>query len=110
MKTLDQIIRESREFVCESWGKGDANVLFYAPVTRFDGRTWIHPTWAREATWWDMTQRADRIWRVSGSLWNPGEFRLVWRAEAGLPLPQAGASAVRPGVREPVLAKQGGRR
>ena len=82
MKTMDQLIRESREFVCESWGKGEANVVFYAPVTRFDGRTWIHPAWAREAVWSDITLRADRIWRVSGSLWNPLGFRLIWRGLA----------------------------
>ncbi|MEI8235503.1 MAG: hypothetical protein WCH57_12580 [Verrucomicrobiota bacterium] len=90
MKTLDQLIRESREFVCESWGVGDANVLFYAPVTRFDGRTWIHPAWAREAAWSEITVRADRIWRVSGSLWNPLAFRLIWRGDAVLPVPAAG--------------------
>lgn len=85
MKTLDAIIRESREFVCESWGIGDAKVFFYAPVTRFGGRTWIHPAWAREAAWPEITLRADRIWQVSGSLWNPGGFRLVWRGP-GLPV------------------------
>jgi len=94
MKTRDQIIRESREFVCESWGKGDASVLFYAPVTHEDGGTWIHPAWAREATWGEMTLRADRIWRVAGSFWNPIEFRLIWRAEPGLPLPQQGVAAL----------------
>ena len=109
MKTRNQIIQESREFVCEAWGKGEASVLFYAPVTHEDGGTWIHPAWAREATWAEMTQRADRIWRVSGSFWNPLEFRLVWRAEALSPLPQKEASAL-PESRDAVLAGEGGRR
>ena len=79
MKTIDYIIQESREFVCEQWGKGEASVVFYAPVTRMYGITWIHPTWARECTWGEITARAARIWRVSGSLWNPVAFRLIWR-------------------------------
>lgn len=81
MKTLDLIIRESREFVCETWGKGEASVVFYAPLTRIDGITWIHPAWAREYTWKEITFRAARIWQISGSLWNPGTFRLIWRGE-----------------------------
>jgi hypothetical protein len=79
MKTLDRIIAESREFVCECWGKG--GVIFYAPVTRIDGVTWIHPAWAREFTWEAITLRSARIWQVSGSLWNPAGFRLIWHGE-----------------------------
>ena len=86
MKTLDLIIQESREFACEFWGKEGAGVVFYAPMTRIDGVTWIHPAWAREFTWPGITRRAARIWQVSGSLWNPGGFRLIWRGEPG-PLP-----------------------
>jgi hypothetical protein len=96
MKTLDDIIRESREFVCEFWGKGEAGVTFYAPVTRIDGVTWIHPAWAREFTWEAVTQRAARIWQVSGSLWNPVGFRLIWRGE---PLPIAPGSPADAGRR-----------
>jgi len=84
MKTLDRLIQESREFVCEQWGQGEASVAFYAPVTRMDGITWIHPAWAKESTWRDITLRADRIWRVSGSFWNPVGFRLIWRGEPAL--------------------------
>jgi|GEM_PF-1769447 len=84
MSTLDHLIRESREFVCEHWGAGEASVAFYAPLTRIDGVTWIHPAWAREYTWEEITGRATRIWRVSGSLWNPLAFRLIWR---GAPSP-----------------------
>ena len=81
MKTLDLIIQESREFVCEPWGEGEASITRYAPVTHFEGITWIHPAWAREATWPEITLRADRIWRVRGSLWNPIGFHLIWRGE-----------------------------
>ena len=84
MKTMDHIIRESREFVCEHWGQGEACVVFYAPLTRIDGITWIHPAWAREGTWGEITARAARIWRVSGSLWNPVAFRLIWRGEPSM--------------------------
>ncbi len=62
-------------------GQGDASVVFYAPVTRIDGITWIHPAWAKEYTWAEITLRAARIWRISGSLWNPVAFRLIWRGE-----------------------------
>ena len=79
MKTAHEIIRESREFVCEVWGKGEANVAFYAPMTRENGVVWIHPAWAREATWESMVSKADRIWRVSGSFWNPVGFQLIWK-------------------------------
>lgn len=80
MKTFQNIIAESREFVCEVWGKGEATVTFYAPLTRVDGLTWIHPTWAREAAWGKITARADRIWLITGSFWNPLGFRLIWNA------------------------------
>lgn len=90
MKTLDAYIRESREFVCEEWGKGEAVVAFYAPVTHVDGVTWIHPAWARESTWSAITARADRIWRVSGSFWNPSGFRLIWRGGPGLAAVEGG--------------------
>lgn len=91
MKTLDQLIRDSREFVCEQWGPNGASVAFYAPLTRLDGITWIHPAWAKEYPWMEITARATRIWRISGSLWNPGHFRLIWRGTAILPLvPQPG--------------------
>jgi len=79
MKTSCEIIRESREFVCEVWGKGEATMTLYAPLTRQDGRVWIHLAWAREATWGSMVSRADRIWRVSGSFWNPVGFELIWK-------------------------------
>ncbi len=83
MKTSHSTIAESREFVCEEWGKGEETVTFYAPITREDGVTWIHPAWARESTWGAITARADRIWRVSGSFWNPGGFRLIWQGGFG---------------------------
>ena len=83
MKTSHSMIAESREFVCEEWGKGEETGRFYAPVTRVDGITWIHPAWARESTWGAITARAARIWRVSGSFWNPGGFRLIWRGGLG---------------------------
>jgi hypothetical protein len=80
MKTFPNIIIETREFVCEEWGKDEETVTFYAPLTRVDGVVWIHPAWAREAPWAAITARADRIWRVSGSFWNPIGFRLIWNA------------------------------
>jgi len=86
MKTMDVIIRESREFVCEHWGQGEASVVFYAPLTRIDGITWIHPAWAKEYTWAEITLRADRVWRVAGSLWNPIGFRLIWRGLPAFPI------------------------
>ena len=89
MKTLDIIILESREFVCEYWGQGEASVAFYAPLTRIDGITWIHPAWSKEYTWSEITSRADRVWRISGSFWNPVGFRLIWHniPESGAPIP-----------------------
>lgn len=81
-RTLDQWIGASTEFVCERWGEGEACVEFYAPVTRLDGMTWIHPAWAREYEWPDICRRATRIWLVSGSLWNPRDFRLIHAASA----------------------------
>ena len=78
-KTLDRMIAESTEFVCERWGQGEAFVEFYAPLTRgTDGITWIHPAWARDYPWEEITARATCIWRVSGSLWNPGTLTLVF--------------------------------
>jgi len=77
MKTLDELIAASTEFVCERWGTGEASVLFYAPLTRTGGMTWIHPGWAREYEWGEIRRRATRIWAVSGSLWNPGDFSLI---------------------------------
>jgi len=94
MKTLDLIIQESREFVCVFWGKGEAGVVFYAPLTRIDGVTWIHPAWSKEFTWEGITQRAARIWQVSGSFWNPVGFRLIWQGE---PLFTAPGEPVNPG-------------
>ena len=85
MKTFHRHICESREFICEEWGKADETVTFYAPLTRVDGKLWVHPAWAKEATWAAITSRADRIWRVSGSFWNPVAFRLIWNGHAGLP-------------------------
>ena len=67
-------------------------MLFYAPLTRIDGVTWIHPAWAREFTWEAVTQRAARIWQVSGSLWNPVGFRLIWRGEPLLIAPSQPAA------------------
>jgi hypothetical protein len=83
---MDRAIAESTEFVCEKWGVGNASVSWYAPVTRADGVTWVHPTWAREASWEEITKRATRIWKVTGSLWNPSGFRLVWQALEPLPV------------------------
>ena len=79
--TLDNLIASSTEFVCETWGQGEASVAFYAPITRDNGVTWLHPTWAREATWVDIRERATRIWRVRGSLWNPRGFVLMWSSD-----------------------------
>ena len=78
MSTLDRLIPASTEFICECWGQGDATVTFYAPITRVDGAVWMHPTWAREYPWAEICAKASRIWRVSGSLWNPGNFVLIW--------------------------------
>ncbi len=78
-KTLDRMIAESTEFVCEHWGQGEASIELYAPVTRgIDGTTWIHPAWGRDYPWKEIVARATRIWRVSGSLWNPGTFTLIY--------------------------------
>jgi hypothetical protein len=80
LKTLPQLIAESREFVRQTWGQEEACLHFYAPLTRMDGLTWVHPAWAREASWRDITRRAERIWSLSGSFWIPGLFRLIWHA------------------------------
>ena len=76
--TLDCLVAASTEFVCETWGQGEATLSRYAPVTREGATVWLHPTCAREATWAEITGRATRIWRVCGSLWNPRGFVLVW--------------------------------
>ena len=81
--SLDQLIETSTEFVCEQWGQAEGTLTLFAPVTRIDGITWIHPAWARESTWAEMQQRATRIWCVRGSLWNPREYVLIW--ERGTP-------------------------
>lgn len=77
MITMDGLIAASREYVCERWGVGEAVVELYAPVTRLNGRVWIHPTWAKEMRQEEAKRCASRIWRVSGSLWNPASFKLV---------------------------------
>jgi len=78
MSTLDKSIAASTEFACECWGHGDATVSFYAPITRENGMIWMHPTCAREFKWAEIQGRATAIWRVSGSLWNPRGFELIW--------------------------------
>lgn len=80
MHTTDGEISASREYVCEQWGSGEAVVELYAPVTRQGRRTWVHPTWARQMTLEQAKRCADRIWQVTGSLWNPTAFRLVYQA------------------------------
>lgn len=77
----DHEITASTEFVCELWGRGEATVAFYAPVTRHGGFIWIHPTSARNASWEEMKRRATRIWQVHGSLWNPRDFTLIHTRE-----------------------------
>ena len=89
--TLDQLIEASTEFVCERWGQGEAALTLYAPITRIDGTTWVHPGWAREATLSDMKLRATRIWNVRGSLWNPQEYVLIWEKAVPVPLLQRAA-------------------
>ena len=81
IETRDRSIMASTEFVSESWGQGDATVVFYAPLTRENGMIWLHPAWAREYPWEEITRRATRIWKVTGSLWNPREFVLIWGME-----------------------------
>lgn len=76
MKTIDRLIAESTEFVCEKWVT--SGLCWYAPVTRWNGMTWVHPTWAKEVSWEEITRRATRIWEVHGSLWNPSGCRIVW--------------------------------
>ncbi|MEI6351912.1 MAG: hypothetical protein WCP06_12500 [Verrucomicrobiota bacterium] len=85
---LDQLIEASTEFVCEQWGQGEAALTLYAPVTRIDGTTWVHPAWAREATLTEMKKRATRIWKVRGSLWNPQEYVLVWARPVPASVPE----------------------
>jgi len=77
---MDGEIAASREYVCEQWGSGEATVEFFAPVTRQNGRIWVHPTWAKQMTLEEAMRCADRIWRVTGSLWNPAAFQLVYQA------------------------------
>ena len=91
MQTIDEAIRSSTEFVCERWGQGEGAIEFYAPVTRLDGMTWVHPTWAREAAPEAIRRRATRIWLVSGSLWNPRGYALVYGR--GLERPAEGEPA-----------------
>ena len=75
----EEIVSASTQFVCCRWGEEEAGVEFFAPVTRINGVFWIHPAWAREYPWPEIRQRASAIWRISGSFWNPGAFRLVHR-------------------------------
>jgi hypothetical protein len=82
MKTVDELVQASTEFVCETWGAGEASITFYAPVTRWDGGVWIHAAWARDLPWCEVKTRATRIWSVRGSLWNPLAFKLIWSAAA----------------------------
>lgn len=77
---LDRMVAQSREFVCQRWGDHDAYVELYAPVTRWNGAFWIHATWARECPAAEIRARATRIWAISGSFWNPGVFRLLYRS------------------------------
>ena len=79
METVNEIIAESTEFVCENWGQGELGITYFAPVTRDNGTTWVHATLAREGTLEEMRRRATRIWRVTGSLWNPTQYTLIWR-------------------------------
>lgn len=85
MKTIPQLISESTEFVCAELGigKDEYKILRFAPVTRFDGKVWIHPTWAKEATLDDMRRRASVIWKVV-DFWNPGEWRLIHQINPAL--------------------------
>jgi len=96
MKTLDRLIEASTEFVYEQWGRGEASLMFFAPVTRDAGTVWTHPTWAREYTWDEITRKATRIWRVRGSLWNAQEYSLVWtRDNCNTVVDSAGAASQR---------------
>ncbi|HWL54716.1 MAG TPA: hypothetical protein VNQ90_19905 [Chthoniobacteraceae bacterium] len=73
----EELVAASTQFVCSRWGEEEAGVEFFAPVTCADGVFWIHPAWAREYRWPEIRRRATAIWRISGSFWNPGTFRLV---------------------------------
>lgn len=76
----------AKEYLCETWGAGEAAIHRYAPLTRdASGALWLHPTLAKEASWKEITARATRIWSASGSLWNPCSFRLIYRAAADAP-------------------------
>lgn len=85
MKTFPEIIAESTEFVCAEMGFGteDKKILRFAPVTRVDGKVWIHPTYAKESTLDEMRKCASIIWKVV-DFWNPGEFRLIHRMNPAL--------------------------
>jgi hypothetical protein len=92
--TLGQAATTTTEFVCERWGQGEAYVDLYAPLTRGDdGTIWIHPTGAKDYQWEVIVSRATRIWRVSGSFWNPGTLTLIYCREKG-------ATATVPGERD----------
>lgn len=79
----EEVIPASTRFVCCRWGEEEAGVEFYAPVTCIDGALWIHPAWAREYTRQEIRRRATAIWKVSGSFWNPGVFRLIYSGPGG---------------------------
>ncbi len=81
MSSTQELASASTEFVCETWGAGEASVTFYAPVTRCGGAVWIHAASARDLPWCEVERKATRVWQVSGSLWNPLAFRLIWSAE-----------------------------
>ena len=81
MKTFHESVMDSTEFAAMRLGNGDKSVTFFAPITRIEGVTWIHPTYQREFTWDEAKKIASRIWIVSGSLWNPVAFRLVYSTD-----------------------------
>jgi len=77
-RTIDEIIETSTDYAALEIHKDGGFITLYAPMTSFDGRTWIHPTYAKDLSFEEVSRRAVRIWRIRGSFWNVSGLQLIW--------------------------------